>query len=92
LEKLIRRGNFRRFCVVCLLSKEDAMLREKNTLPLWRSRRPNFLSLERALAPPAGDACDAKAERVVIGRKAELRRFNEAKGKIHPPALRETER
>ncbi len=60
------------------------MPEEKKTLPFWRRRRPNFLSLERSLASPARNERDSDAEHAVIGQKAERRRFEEAKGKIHP--------
>jgi hypothetical protein len=61
------------------------MLGDKNTLPLWRPRRPSFLALERALAPEdrRGER-HTEAEQVVIERKAAQRRFEESKGKIHP--------
>lgn len=62
------------------------MLGEKKTLPLWRRRRPNFLTLERAVASPARDSHDTDSERTVIDRQAARRRFEEGKGKVHPPA------
>ncbi len=61
------------------------MLGENKTVPLWRQRRPNFLSLERALASPARDARDADTEHAVIERMIERRRHEEIKGKIRPP-------
>jgi hypothetical protein len=61
------------------------MLGEKKTLPLWNQRRPNFLSLERALASPAREERDSDAEHAVADRLAERRRFEDSKGKIRPP-------
>jgi hypothetical protein len=55
---------------------------DKNTLPFWRWRRPNFLSLERAIASPEQTARDSDAEQVVIDLMAARRRFEEAKGKV----------
>jgi hypothetical protein len=57
---------------------------EKSTLPFWRWRRPNFLSLERAVASPEKTARDSDTEQVVIDLKAARRRFEEAKGKVRP--------
>jgi hypothetical protein len=62
------------------------MLGEKKTLPFWRRRRPNFLALERALAPEGqGSERHTEAEHTVIERKLAERRFEVSKGRIHPP-------
>jgi len=57
------------------------MLGDKKTVPLWRQRRPHFLSLERALeSRRAGDAEGMTvAEQAVVGSKAERRRVMTAK-------------
>jgi len=61
------------------------MLGEKKTLPFWRRRRPNFLTLERAVTPES-----MRVERhtdtahAVIEQRAAQRRFEESKGKINP--------
>lgn len=64
------------------------MLGEKKTLPFWRRRKPNFLELERALAPEEGQRSErhTNAEHAVIGRKLGQHRFEVSKGRIHPPA------
>jgi hypothetical protein len=63
------------------------MVGEKKTLPFWRRRRPSFLALQRALAPKAGRGeRHSAAEHAVIGQMAARRRFEQSKGKIHPPA------
>ena len=36
------------------------MLGDKKTLPFWRRRKPNFLEIERALAPEEGNAASAR--------------------------------
>jgi hypothetical protein len=61
------------------------MFGEKKTLPLWRRRRTNFLSLERMLASPPRDGRESDSEHAVIGQKATLRRLDGAKGKIRTP-------
>lgn len=62
------------------------MLGEKKTLQFWRRRRPNFLSLERALSSDDHrDERRSEAEHAMLGQKASQRRFEETKGKIHPP-------
>lgn len=63
------------------------MLGEKKTLPFWRRRKPNFLELERALAPegPRRDR-QTDAEHAVIERKIARDRFEVSKGRIHPSA------
>ena len=63
------------------------MLGEKKTLPLWRRRKPNFLELERALAPEEGqrDERHTDSEHAVIERKIAGDRFEVSKGRIHPP-------
>jgi hypothetical protein len=61
---------------------EDLMLGDKKTVPLWRQRRPHFLSLERALeSRRAGDGAEGMtvAEQAVVGSKAERRRVMTAK-------------
>jgi hypothetical protein len=80
------RRNFAPIWIVDSLTKEEAMLGEKKTLPLWHQRRPDFLSLERALTSPARDERGSDAEHAVIERMAERRRFEESKGKVRPPA------
>lgn len=62
------------------------MLGEKKTLPFWRQRRPNFLELERALAPegPREERL-TDAERAVIEQKIAHDRFEVSKGRIQPP-------
>ena len=62
------------------------MLGNKKTLSLWRPRRSNYLAMERALNSPARSGRHTGAERIVIGQKASQRRFEEAKGKVRPPA------
>ena len=64
------------------------MLGEKKTLPFWRRRKPNFLEIERALAPEEGqrDERHTDAEHAVIERKIARDRFEVSKGRIHPPA------
>jgi len=63
------------------------MLGEKKTLPLWRRRKPNFLEIERALAPEEGQRNERQtdAEQAVIERKIARDRFEVSKGRIHPP-------
>ena len=62
------------------------MLAEKRTLPFWRRRRPNFLAVERALAPEgAREERPSDAERAVIEQKLAEHRFEVSKGRIHPP-------
>lgn len=63
------------------------MLGEKKTLSLWRRRKPNFLRLERALAPEDGQRGERQtdAEQTVIERKIAKDRFEVSKGKVHPP-------
>jgi hypothetical protein len=62
------------------------MLGEKKT-PFWRRRRPNFLALERALAPEsAREGRHTDTEHAVIEQKIAQHRFEASKGKIHPPA------
>jgi hypothetical protein len=63
------------------------MLGEKKTLPFWRQRRPNFLELERALAPEGShEERQTDAERAVIEQKIAQHRFEVSKGRIHPPS------
>ncbi len=64
------------------------MLGDKKTLPFWRRRKPNFLELERAIAPEEGQRSERHtgAEQAVIERKIARDRFEVAKGRIHPPA------
>jgi hypothetical protein len=63
------------------------MLGDKKTLPLWRQRKPNFLEIERALAPEEGQPeRHTDAEQAVIKRKIARDRFEVSKGRIHPPA------
>ena len=64
------------------------MLGARKTLPLWRRRKPNFLELERALAPEEGQHSERQtdAELAVIERKIVRDRFEVSKGRIHPPA------
>jgi hypothetical protein len=61
------------------------MLGEKRTMQFWRRRRPNFLSLERALTSD-GHRVErrSEAEHTMLGQKASQRRFEESKGKIRP--------
>ena len=63
------------------------MVGEKKMLPFWRRRRPNFLELERALAPEDGQRSErhTDAEQTVIERKIARDRFEVSKGRIHPP-------
>ena len=63
------------------------MLGEKRTLPFWRQRKPNFLELERALAPYEGQRGERHTDAVytVIERKLAKDRFELSKGRIHPP-------
>jgi hypothetical protein len=63
------------------------MLGAKKTLPLWRRRKPNFLELERALAPEDGQRSERQtdSEHAVIERKLAKDRFEVSKGRIHPP-------
>ena len=63
------------------------MLGAKKTLPFWRRRRPNFLEIERALAPEEGQRSEPQtdAEQAVIERKIARDRFEVSKGRIHPP-------
>jgi hypothetical protein len=66
---------------------EDLMLGDKKTVPLWRQRRPHFLSLERALeSRRAEDGPEGMtaSEQAVVGVKAEHRRAMTAKrrGKV----------
>jgi hypothetical protein len=61
------------------------MLGEKKTLPFWRRRRTNLLTLERALAPNARISRESEAEHAVIERKIARDRFEISKGRIHPP-------
>lgn len=62
------------------------MLGEKKTLPFWRRRRPNFLAIERALAPEgAREEQHTDAERAVIEQKIAQQRFELSKGRVHPP-------
>ena len=62
------------------------MLGERKTLPFWRRRRPNFLALQRAIAPAAlGGERHTEAEHTVIERKLAEHRFEVSKGRIHPP-------
>lgn len=62
------------------------MIGEKKTLPFWRRRRPNFLSLERALTSDSRSERHTDSEHVVVGQKAERRRAEESKGKIRTGA------
>ena len=64
------------------------MLGDKKTLPFWRQRKPNFLELERALAPEEGQRSQRQTdtEQAVIERKIARDRFEVSKGRIHPPA------
>jgi hypothetical protein len=62
------------------------MLGEKKTVPLWRRRGLDFLSLARALTPRERRIeRHTEAERAVIEQKAARRRFEQSKGRIHPP-------
>ncbi|HEY4167903.1 MAG TPA: hypothetical protein VGM96_14060 [Reyranella sp.] len=63
------------------------MLGEKKTLPFWRRRKPNFLELERALAPEEGQQSERQTdtEQAVIERKIAKDRFEVSRGRIHPP-------
>jgi hypothetical protein len=62
------------------------MLGEKKTLPFWRRRKPNFLELERALAPDGQRGQGhTDTEHTVIERKIARDRFEISKGRIHPP-------
>lgn len=62
------------------------MLGEKKTLPFWRRRRPNFLAVERALAPERSrDERHTDTEHAVIEQKIAEHRFEVSKGRIHPP-------
>jgi hypothetical protein len=63
------------------------MLGDQKTLPLWRRRKPNFLELERALAPEDGQRRERQtdAEQAVIERKIAKDRFEVSKGRIHRP-------
>ena len=63
------------------------MLGDSKTLPFWRRRRPNFLEIERALAPDGGQRSERQtdAEQAVIERKIAKDRFEVSKGRIHPP-------
>ena len=63
------------------------MLADKKTLPFWRRRRPNFLAVERALAPEGPrQEQQTDAERAVIEQKIAQHRFEVSKGKVHPPS------
>jgi len=64
------------------------MLGDKKTLPFWRRRKPNFLEIERALAPEDGQRSERQtdAEQAVIERKIAKDRFEMSKGRIHPPS------
>lgn len=64
------------------------MLGDKKTLPFWRRRKPNFLELERALAPEEGQRSEhtTNSEHAVIERKIAGDRFEVSKGRIHPPS------
>ncbi len=53
------------------------MLGSKKTVQLWRRRRPNFLSLERALSAIVGGHSDLQY--AVINQKTERRRVAVAK-------------
>jgi hypothetical protein len=62
------------------------MLGDRKTLPFWRQRRPNFLALGRILKSRSpGRERHTGAELVVIRQMVARRRFEESKGKIHPP-------
>jgi hypothetical protein len=61
---------------------EDLMLGDKNTVPLWRQRRPQFLPLERALESRRtedGAESMTASEQAIVGVKAEHRRAMTAK-------------
>jgi hypothetical protein len=61
------------------------MLGKRRTLALWRQRRPNFLALERALTTQGRRSeRHTDAEHAVLEQKAARRRFEQAKGRIHP--------
>jgi hypothetical protein len=64
------------------------MLGAKKTLPFWRRRKPNFLELERTLAPGAARRSERQtdSEHAVIERKIAKDRFEASKGRIHPPS------
>jgi hypothetical protein len=55
------------------------MLGNKKALPLWRRRRPNILSLERALNATAPVAMHSDLEYAVISQSTALRRVEAAK-------------
>jgi hypothetical protein len=63
---------------------ENGMLGEKKTVPLWRRRPSNLLAVERALSNDGHTLRDSDSEQAVMEQKAAQRRFDEAKGKIHP--------
>jgi hypothetical protein len=70
---------------------EDLMLGDKKTIPLWRLKRPHFLSLERALESRRGDSQTTgmtSAEQSVVGLKAGHRRaiMTKHKGKANQSA------
>jgi hypothetical protein len=59
---------------------------EKKTLPFWRQRKPNFLAIERAIAPETPrEERQTDAEQAVIERKIAKDRYEVSKGRIHPP-------
>ncbi|MFI5033634.1 MAG: hypothetical protein ACHQPH_23345 [Reyranellales bacterium] len=64
------------------------MLGDRKTLPFWRRRKPNFLEIERALAPEEGQRSERQtdAEHAVIEREIARDRFEVSKGRIHPPS------
>jgi hypothetical protein len=63
------------------------MLGDKKTLPFWRRRKPNFLAVERAIAPEKPrEERQTDSEHAVIERKIAEHRFEASKGKVHPPS------
>ncbi len=65
------------------------MLGSKKTVPLWRRRRPNFVTLGRALGTIAGIGRHSDLQHAVISQKSEHRRVAVAKQRfIRPTDLR----
>jgi hypothetical protein len=58
------------------------MFAEKKTLSFWRQRRPNFLKLERALAPDGRRDHHSDAEHAVVAQRRATRRAEASKGKV----------
>lgn len=61
------------------------MLGTRKTISLWRKRRLNFLTLERALKSAASES-PTDAERAAIVRKADSRRSGAARRRVRHSA------